>query len=128
MLPALRDKVRRFMRMPVMILANLLLVLILSSAPVQAVEHRLTAEKVSAALQNQGFQVESASRTLLGRARIIASRGMIWREVVIDLSTGEILRDYAVEFSPTTPPVTGQGEMPRGGTVLPENHFPGLTN
>ncbi len=106
----------------------LLLALGQSVASAQASAHRTTPEQVSAALQNQGFQVDSVSRTLLGRARIIASRDMVWREVVIDLSTGEILRDYAVEFSPTTPPATGQGEMPRGGAVLPENHFPGLRN
>ena len=116
------------MRVAFVTLAHLSLALILSSAPVQASHHRVTPEKVSAALQGQGFHVDSVSRTLLGRARIIASRDMVWREVVIDLSTGQILRDYAVEFSPVAPPEAGQGEMPRGGTVLPENHFPHLSN
>lgn len=116
------------MRMIPHYLLGLSVALCLTVSGLHAAEHRMTPEQVSAALQQQGFQVSSVSRTLLGRARIIASRDLVWREVVIDLSTGQILRDYAVEFSPTTPPAMAQGEMPRGGTVLPDNHFPRLAN
>ena len=70
---------------------------------------------VSTALEVQGYKVESVTRTLLGRVRIIASLGPVWREIVLDASTGQILRDYAVEFAPSDLPNPEPGDMPRGG-------------
>ena len=92
--------------------------LALATAPGYASEHRITPEMVSAALEGQGYVVASTTRTLLGRVRVVASKGLIWREVVLDLSTGQILRDYAVEFSPNDPPRTDGQSMPRGGAVI----------
>lgn len=90
----------------------------------QAKDHRVTPDLVGQALQEQGFAVQSVTRTLLGRARIIAHKGAIWREVVLDLSSGQILRDYAVEFSPTDLPDRLSGDMPRGGRVLDATPLP----
>lgn len=113
-------------------LLNFLLVLvtlITLSAPAQAGgRDRITPEMVTDALQGQGYAVESLTRTLLGRARIIASKGKVWREVVLDISTGQILRDYAVEFTPSNLPQRRSDAMPRGGTVLERDFLPDLRN
>lgn len=107
--------------------ARLLTVVVaLAAMPIHASEHRLTPEMISAALEDQGYTIASITRTLLGRLRVIASKGLIWREVVLDLSTGQILRDYAVEFSPHAPPTTDGLSMPRGGTIKPDAHGPEL--
>ena len=98
------------------LLAGLLVLGLTSSG--MADEHRITPDQVGAALESQGFSVQSVTRTFLGRARIIAQKGLIWREVVLDLSSGQILRDYAVEFAPTDLPDRLSGDMPRGGRLL----------
>ncbi|MCC5964224.1 MAG: hypothetical protein JJU09_13960 [Rhodobacteraceae bacterium] len=84
---------------------------------------RITTDKVIDALAGQGYELRSVTRTLLGRARIVASQGLIWREVVLDTSAGRILRDYAVEFTPTNAPETAQKSMPRGGKLIAESQF-----
>lgn len=101
---------------------RLWLALALAPGVVMADQHRITADMVAEALVAQGFQVESVTRTLLRRIRIVARQGFIWREVVLDLSTGQILRDYAVEFAPTELPERHSTIMPRGGRLIdPEN-------
>ncbi len=100
----------------------------LFTCPVQASERRVTPEMVGYALTQQGYEIVTQTRTLLGRIRFVASLDMIWREVVLDLSTGQIIRDYAVEFTPTTPPDLRRDTMPRGGTVLPGMNIPDLVN
>lgn len=97
----------------------------LAAVPAAASGDRITPEMVSAALEGQGYTVASTTRTLLGRVRVVASKGLIWREVVLDLSTGQILRDYAVEFSPNNPPLTDGQTMPRGGAVISDADLPG---
>ncbi|MBN2759519.1 MAG: hypothetical protein JXQ79_03380 [Rhodobacteraceae bacterium] len=79
---------------------------------------RITPDMVNTALIGQGYTVESITRTLLGRVRIVASQGTIWREIVLDSSTGQILRDYAVEFAPADMPDPDPGDMPRGGDLV----------
>lgn len=49
---------------------------------------------VAARLGREGFRITSRSRTWLGRVRIEATKGGLLREIVLDPSTGEILRDY----------------------------------
>ncbi|CUX82631.1 hypothetical protein Ga0058931_2493 [Roseibaca calidilacus] len=93
------------------------LALCLTTQPALAVD-RITSDMVSTALEVQGYKVESVTRTLLGRVRIIASLGPVWREIVLDASTGQILRDYAVEFAPSDLPNPEPGDMPRGGEML----------
>lgn len=92
--------------------------LFLAASPVTADEHRITPDMVSVALEGQGYVIASSTRTLLGRVRFVASKGLIWREVVLDLSSGQILRDYAVEFSPAEAPRADSTDMPRGGKVI----------
>ncbi len=48
-------------------------------------------------LQSQGFTRIEINRTFLGRTRIVATRKNLWREIVINPSTGMILRDYSVD-------------------------------
>lgn len=79
---------------------------------------RITLNMVKAALQGQGYTVDTVTRTLLGRVRLIASDGAVWREIVLDPSSGQILRDYAVEFAPADLPDPAPGDMPRGGDLL----------
>lgn len=50
-------------------------------------------------LEAQGYTTVSISRTLLGRLYVVAEAGKIRREIVINPSTGEILRDYLREPS-----------------------------
>lgn len=45
-------------------------------------------------LAREGFRITRRSRTWLGRVRIEAARGKQQREIVLDPTTGEILRDY----------------------------------
>ncbi|MCC5990979.1 MAG: hypothetical protein JJT99_00500 [Rhodobacteraceae bacterium] len=110
-------------------LVVLLAMLVVIPAPADAGNgDRITPEMVRDALQGQGYAVESFTRTLLGRARIVASKGEIWREVVLDISTGQILRDYAVEFTPSDLPQRRSDAMPRGGTMLEQGTLPDLRN
>ena len=52
-------------------------------------------DMVTASLQEQGFEVRLVHWTLLGRIRIIAVSDTVRREIVINPTTGEILRDYS---------------------------------
>lgn len=102
----------------------LALALAIGPALAAADTHRLTPEMVNDALVQQGYEVQSTTRTLLGRVRIVASQGLVWREVILDLSTGQILRDYAVEFTPSDTPSRFTDAMPRGGRVLDATPLP----
>jgi hypothetical protein len=91
--------------------------LLLAAQSVMA-DDRITPDMVAQALEGQGYSVESVTRTFLGRVRIVASLGVVWREIVLDVSTGQILRDYAVEFAPSDMPDPEPGDMPRGGDLI----------
>lgn len=52
-------------------------------------------EQVARAIAGQGFRITSRKRTFLGRVRFTAVRGNVEREVVVDPSSGEVLRDYS---------------------------------
>ena len=101
------------------------LLLFMAASPLLAEEHRITPDMVAAALEAQGYTIASSTRTLLGRVRFVASRELIWREVVLDVSAGQILRDYAVAFSPADAPDPNRKDMPRGGTVVSETQTSG---
>jgi len=45
-------------------------------------------------LRQQGFSQIEVSRTWLGRSRIVSRRGDLFREIILNPLTGEILRDY----------------------------------
>ena len=45
-------------------------------------------------LRAQGFGDIAVNRTLLGRSRIVAQSSTLYREIVVNPATGEILRDF----------------------------------
>ncbi|WP_377508044.1 PepSY domain-containing protein [Octadecabacter sp. R77987] len=51
-------------------------------------------DAVVSQLQSQGYSSISVNRTLLGRIRIVAISEAYRREIVMNPTTGEILRDY----------------------------------
>lgn len=51
-------------------------------------------ESITSQLEAQGFSRMTASRTWLGRVRLVAYRDDLRREIVFNPQTGEILRDY----------------------------------
>ena len=104
----------------------LTLLLFMAAGPVSANDNRITPDMISAALEAQGYTIASNTRTLLGRVRFVASKDLIWREVVLDISTGQILRDYAVAFSPADAPDPDRTDMPRGGTVVADTQTPAV--
>lgn len=56
-------------------------------------------EDVEAALVEQGYQIVTVGRTLLGRLRVVAQNETIRREIVINPTTGEVLRDYSMSLA-----------------------------
>ena len=66
---------------------------IAAGTPALAQDDRVT-RGVVRQLEQQGFDVERVSRTLLGRVRILARRGDQGRELVFDPRNGTILRDF----------------------------------
>lgn len=51
-------------------------------------------DAITRQLKAQGYTSVEVSRTLLGRARIVAKRPGEQREIIVNPRTGEILRDY----------------------------------
>ncbi len=58
-----------------------------------------------AQLYRQGFSEVEVSRTLLGRIRVVATSATVWREIVVNPRTGEILRDYSEDIESDDVPV-----------------------
>lgn len=50
---------------------------------------------VAAELQRDGYRITYRKRTWLGRIRFKAHKGQTVREVVVDPTSGEVLRDYS---------------------------------
>ncbi|MCU4654839.1 PepSY domain-containing protein [Roseibacterium sp. SDUM158016] len=71
---------------------------VLAATPAFAQDDRAT-RSVIRQLEAQGFTIVSARRTLLGRVRVIARRGDLMREIVLDPRNGSILRDYSEDSS-----------------------------
>ncbi|MDJ0857967.1 MAG: hypothetical protein QNI90_18280 [Dinoroseobacter sp.] len=46
-------------------------------------------------LSQQGYEIQSVQRTLLGRTRVISTQGELRRETVFDPRSGTIMRDIA---------------------------------
>lgn len=67
-------------------------------------------------LQRQGFTVTSSRRTLLGRVRILARKGDLRREIVVNPSTGVILRDFTRRLGGDDPQPNVLGGQGSGGT------------
>jgi hypothetical protein len=69
-------------------------------------------DSIVSQLRNQGFRDIDVSRTLLGRSRIVGQSDDLVREIIVNRTTGEILRDYWER--------KGGGKGP--GIVNPESH------
>lgn len=54
---------------------------------------------VALRLRREGFSITLRQRTLLGRIRFQARKGQVFREVVMDPASGEILRDYSEDIA-----------------------------
>ena len=63
------------------------------ATPALAQDDRATRQVVRQ-LERQGFRIVQINRTLLGRVRVVARRGDLTREIVLDPRNGQILRDY----------------------------------
>ena len=85
------------MRALISLLVAALLVL---AAPAVAQSDRLV-DRVARELRGAGYEDISAYRTLLGRIRIVAETEGARREIVIEPSTGAILRDYTRRTRPS---------------------------
>ena len=66
-------------------------------------------DMVTASLQAQGFEVTMVHWTWLGRIRIIAVSADVRREIVINPTTGEILRDYSQKIAEAAAPSRDEG-------------------
>lgn len=55
-------------------------------------------DRIVAQLRDQGFDEITITRTLLGRVRIVAQEDDTLREIILNPSTGAILRDYWTEL------------------------------
>jgi hypothetical protein len=55
--------------------------------------------EIEAALVAQGYEIVQVGRTWLGRLRVVAQNDEIRREIVINPTTGEVLRDYSVSLA-----------------------------
>ncbi|MEX0311604.1 MAG: hypothetical protein AB3N17_15315 [Tateyamaria sp.] len=77
-------------------------------------------------LENQGFSQIEVRRTLLGRSRIVAQSASLYREIVVNPVTGEILRDFwrrldgdrggtSIVVPGATGPSTGNGDPSNNG-------------
>jgi hypothetical protein len=56
-------------------------------------------DEVTRRLHREGFRITQRKRTWLGRIKIQAKNGKKLREIVLDPTSGEVLRDYTEELS-----------------------------
>ena len=85
--------------MKTLLMATLALAGFCAPAYSQTVEQRLVAE-----LTGQGYTILEDGHTFLGRLRIVAENETLYREIVVNPSTGEVFRDYAVALADMTKP------------------------
>ncbi len=85
----LNDHRKRPFEMPVLALA-----LLLSFAPAPLMAQAAPQDEILRKLTREGYARIEVRRTLLGRVRILAEEDGRRREIVVDPSSGEILRDY----------------------------------
>ncbi|MEM6372012.1 MAG: hypothetical protein AAF727_04445 [Pseudomonadota bacterium] len=73
-------------RLAILALVAVLAVLPASAGPIE--------DSIVRQLREQGFEQIEVRRTLLGRSRIVARSASLYREIVINPVSGEILRDF----------------------------------
>lgn len=54
-------------------------------------------DQIARQLRRRGYSDVTVSRTLLGRIRVVGTRGTKRREIVVNPSSGEILRDLVID-------------------------------
>lgn len=64
------------------------------ASPVMAETNNPHVDRIVSMLQSEGYHRIEIERTWLGRIRIEAEKGEQEREIVLNRSSGEILRDY----------------------------------
>lgn len=91
------------------------LVLLLGQAPANAQGSEITGPVVSR-IESQGYTISRIARTWLGRIVITAHDGRNLREVVVNRTNGEILRDslFPLPDSLNTPVPEDKGSPPQG--------------
>lgn len=75
-------------------------------------------DQILAQLRAQGFENIEVETTWLGRARIAAVRGGVNREIVVNPTTGEVLRDLWLSASgggPRTITIGNESDADHGG-------------
>lgn len=75
-------------------LKHLALAALLASLALSPVAAGPVEDSIVRQLRSQGFSEVEVRRTLLGRARIVAQSDTLYREIVVNPVTGEILRDF----------------------------------
>jgi len=107
------------------ILIRAALVLSLAVAIPAAASAQSVQDTVLSELRQQGYTEISVYRTLLGRVRIEAESPQFYREIVLNPSTGAILRDYwrrkpgviaAPQIFDTSSENGSEGGSPSGGS------------
>ena len=91
--------------------------MIIGSGPIvigQGCEFDYSGVQACKVLRREGYRIVQRKRTWLGRVRFIAVRSREERELVLDPSSGEILRDYSTTISIASDGPSGRGEG-RGG-------------
>src|SRR6056297_1653480 len=79
-------------------LCRSLLIACLSLVPLAGMAQAQTAQdRIVQQLRDQGFDEIEITRTWLGRVRIVAEEDDTLREIILNPTTGAILRDYWVE-------------------------------
>jgi hypothetical protein len=73
--------------------------LLLSAALAAPLAAQGIQDDVVEALVGQGYEIVNVGRTWLGRLRVVAENDEIRREIVINPTTGEVLRDYSVTLA-----------------------------
>lgn len=101
-----------------------------------AAQAQSDAEDIVAELTSDGFEVIEIRKTLLGRLRFRSRRGDVTREIVLNPSSGAILRDYSSRpdaepaggddhrFGRGGPPPGGVGDRPPPGDRPPGGKAP----
>ena len=78
---------------------GLVLILGLALPATAQVPDAAPSDRVVDALVAAGYTISVQERTWLGRLRIVATKGQMRREVVLNPGTGEVLRDYASQIN-----------------------------
>ncbi len=69
----------------------------LAVLPAFAARAEIIGDQIAQQLRRRGYSDIAVSRTLLGRVRITAERGGSRREIIVNPSSGEILRDMVTD-------------------------------